>query len=101
MADEVERLAVAPFREIVEKGNVAIGNAPDANEETSPLMLRAAQNLVREGERAMKRIEPLCNKNYEEYGLNFVDAIKENGKAYPQYFPRIPACQTVIPRNVN
>ncbi|XXG94269.1 hypothetical protein Hte_000523 [Hypoxylon texense] len=78
MADEVERLAIAPFREIVEKGNVAIGNAPDADEETSPLMLKAAQNLVREGERAMKRIEPLCHKNYEEYGVNFVDAIKEN-----------------------
>ncbi|KAI1779613.1 hypothetical protein F4818DRAFT_399953 [Hypoxylon cercidicola] len=78
MADEVERLAIAPFREIVEKGNAAIGNAPDADEETSPLMLKAAQNLVREGERAMKRIEPLCVKNYEEYGVNFVDAIKEN-----------------------
>ncbi|KAI0176083.1 hypothetical protein GGR52DRAFT_571057 [Hypoxylon sp. FL1284] len=81
MADEVERLAVAPFREIVEKGNAAIGNAPNADQETSPLMLKAAQNLVREGERAMKRIEPLCTKNYDEYGVNFVDAIKENGKA--------------------
>ncbi|OTB03732.1 hypothetical protein M426DRAFT_12237 [Hypoxylon sp. CI-4A] len=78
MADEVERLAIAPFREIVEKGNVAIGNAPNADEETTPLMLKAAQNLAREGERALKRIEPLCTKNFEEYGLNFVDAIKEN-----------------------
>ncbi|KAI2469885.1 hypothetical protein F4781DRAFT_203562 [Annulohypoxylon bovei var. microspora] len=78
MADEVERLAIAPFREIVDKGNVAIGNAPNADEETSPLMLKAAQNLLREGERALKRIEPLCTKNLEEYGVNFVDAIKEN-----------------------
>ncbi|KAI1102179.1 hypothetical protein F4804DRAFT_276775 [Jackrogersella minutella] len=78
MADEVERLAIAPFREIVEKGNTAIGNAPNADEETSSLMLKAAQNLVREGERALKRIEPLCTKNFEEYGVNFVDAIKEN-----------------------
>ncbi|KAL7629057.1 hypothetical protein AAE478_000575 [Parahypoxylon ruwenzoriense] len=78
MADEVERLAVAPFREIVEKGNIAIGNAPNADEETSSLMLKVAQNLVKEGERALKRIEPLCTKNYEEYGVNFVDAIKEN-----------------------
>ncbi|KAI1761093.1 hypothetical protein GGR53DRAFT_525404 [Hypoxylon sp. FL1150] len=76
--DEVERLAIAPFREIVEKGNAAIENAPKADEETSPLMMKAAQNLVREGERAMKRIEPLCIKNFEEYGVNFVDAIKEN-----------------------
>lgn len=83
MADEVERLAIAPFREIVEKGNVAIENAPNADEETSPLMLKAAQNLVREGERALKRIEPLCTKNFDEYGVNFVDAIKENGKVVP------------------
>ncbi|KAI0852597.1 hypothetical protein F5Y00DRAFT_251173 [Daldinia vernicosa] len=78
MTDEVERLAIAPFREIVEKGNAAIENVPNADEETSPLMLKAAQNLVREGERALKRIEPLCTKNFEEYGVNFVDAIKEN-----------------------
>ncbi|OTA93679.1 hypothetical protein M434DRAFT_30672 [Hypoxylon sp. CO27-5] len=78
MADEIERLAIAPFREIVEKGNVAIGNAPNADEETSPLMLKVAQSLVREGERALKRIEPLCTKNFEEYSVNFVDAIKEN-----------------------
>lgn len=95
MADEVERLAIAPFREIVEKGNTAIENAQNADEETSPLMLKAAQNLVREGERAMKRIEPLCNKNFDEYSVNFVDAIKENGKATPQSFPRILACQKV------
>lgn len=82
MTDEVERLAIAPFREIVEKGNAAIENVPNADEETSPLMLKAAQNLVREGERALKRIEPLCTKNFEEYGVNFVDAIKENGKIY-------------------
>ncbi|KAI1393949.1 uncharacterized protein F4822DRAFT_31353 [Hypoxylon trugodes] len=78
MADEVERLAIAPFRDIVEKGNVAIENAANADEETSPLMLKAAQSLVREGDRALKRIEPLCTKNFDEYGVNFVDAIKEN-----------------------
>ncbi|KAI0008582.1 hypothetical protein F4779DRAFT_618460 [Xylariaceae sp. FL0662B] len=78
MADEVERLAIAPFREIVEKGKVAIQNAPDASKELSPLMLKAAQNLVKEGERALKRIEPLCTRNYDEFGCNFIDAIKEN-----------------------
>ncbi|KAI5866771.1 hypothetical protein GGS23DRAFT_593507 [Durotheca rogersii] len=78
MADEVERLATAPFREIIEKGRTAIENAPHADEETSPLMVKVAQSLVREGERALKRIEPLCTKNYEDYGVNFVDAMKEN-----------------------
>ncbi|KAI1079199.1 hypothetical protein F5B20DRAFT_545378 [Whalleya microplaca] len=78
MADEVERLAIAPFREIIEKGTVAIENASNAGEEISPLMLKVAQNLVKEGERALKRIEPLCTRNYDEFGSNFIDAIKEN-----------------------
>ncbi|KAI0593852.1 hypothetical protein F4775DRAFT_607034 [Biscogniauxia sp. FL1348] len=78
MDDEVERLMLAPFREIVEKSNAAIENAGAADETSAALMLRAAQSLMKEGERALKRLEPLCIKNYEEYGSNFIDAIKEN-----------------------
>ncbi|KAI1336304.1 hypothetical protein F5Y15DRAFT_395220 [Xylariaceae sp. FL0016] len=77
MADEAERLVVAPFREIVEKGKTATENAKEAGDDAAA-MLKAAQNLVKEGERALKRIEPICAKNCEEYGANFVDAIKEN-----------------------
>lgn len=80
MADEVERLVVAAFKEIVEKANVAIQNAKGADEDVSAPMLKAAQNLSKEGERALKRIEPLCRKNYDDYGHNFVDAVKEHGK---------------------
>jgi hypothetical protein len=43
-------------------------------------MLKAAQSLVKEGERALKRIEPLCRKHLDEYGSNFLDALKENGE---------------------
>ncbi|ORY65486.1 uncharacterized protein BCR38DRAFT_484903 [Pseudomassariella vexata] len=78
MAEEVERLVVAPFREIVEKANQAIVNAGDADEHVSAPMLKAAQNLAKEGERALKKIEPLCKKNNDDYGSNFVDAIKEH-----------------------
>ncbi|KAI0020958.1 hypothetical protein F4780DRAFT_305804 [Xylariomycetidae sp. FL0641] len=79
MADEVERLVVAPFKEIVEKGNVAIENAArGASQDVADAMLKAAQSLVKEGERAVKRIEPLCSKAFDDYGSNFVDAIKEN-----------------------
>lgn len=73
--DDIADLVVTPFRDIVEKGQTAVENAGD----TQP-MLKAAQSLVKEGERALKRIEPLCRKQLEEYGSNFLDALKENGK---------------------
>ncbi|KAK8079780.1 hypothetical protein PG997_007598 [Apiospora hydei] len=78
MADEVERLILGPFKEIVEKANVAIANAEGADEHVAASMLKAAQSLAKEGERALKRIEPLCTKNHEQYGTNFVDAVKEH-----------------------
>ncbi|KAH8681258.1 hypothetical protein BX600DRAFT_16720 [Xylariales sp. PMI_506] len=78
MADEADRLVVAPFREIVEKANVAIENARNADDEAAAPMLKAAQSLAKEGERALKRIEPLCSDYYQEYGVNFIDAVKEH-----------------------
>ncbi|RYP53896.1 hypothetical protein DL768_001208 [Monosporascus sp. mg162] len=78
MADEVERLIIAPFREIVEKGNVAHKNAQNADDEKVASMVKAAQSLVKEGDRALKRIEPLCTNNYSEYGTNFINAVKEH-----------------------
>ncbi|KAH7150037.1 hypothetical protein B0J13DRAFT_281763 [Dactylonectria estremocensis] len=71
--DDVNDLVVTPFRDMVEKGRTAIENAGDDKP-----MLKASQALVKEGERALKRIEPLCRKHLDEYGSNFVDALKEN-----------------------
>lgn len=76
--DDINELVVNPFRDIVDKGRAAVENAVD----TQP-MLKAAQSLVKEGERALKRIEPLCRKHLDEYGSNFLDALKENGKPPP------------------
>ncbi|KAK9414051.1 putative SH3 domain-containing protein [Seiridium unicorne] len=78
MADEIERLVLSPFREIAEKADTAVQNAEAADEDISGPMRKAAQSLAKEGERALKRVEPLCNKNFEEYGANFVDAMKEH-----------------------
>ena len=72
--DDVEDLVVTPFRDIVEKGKTAIGNAGD-----NEAMIKAATTLVKEGERALRRIEPLCKKHLDDYGANFVISIKENG----------------------
>jgi hypothetical protein len=73
--DLVHDLVLSPFKEVTEKGKTAVENAG----ETQP-MLKASQQLQREGERAIKKIEPLCRKQMEEYGPNFVDALKENGE---------------------
>ncbi|KAL3953446.1 hypothetical protein ACCO45_011402 [Purpureocillium lilacinum] len=71
--DDVVELVLTPFKDVVEKGRVAANNAGD-----SQPMLKAALALVKEGERALKRIEPLCKKHLDEYGSGFVDALKEN-----------------------
>ncbi|KAF5659255.1 hypothetical protein FHETE_9499 [Fusarium heterosporum] len=71
--DDVADLVISPFRDIVDKGRKAIENAGDDKP-----MLKASQSLVKEGERALKKIEPLCRKHLDEYGSNFLDALKEN-----------------------
>lgn len=80
MADEVERLITAPFREIVEKGTIAVENSKDAAEDVGRAMLKAAQGLIKEGDRALKKMEPLCETHLADYGTNFVIAIKESGE---------------------
>ena len=80
MDDDVQNLVLAPFQEIVEKGKTALQNATDAGLTKSDHMSRAAQNLVRDGERALKKIEPLCKRHWDEYSTNFIFALKENGK---------------------
>lgn len=72
----VEDVVLAPFGDIVSHGKAAISNAEDIGDEE---MSRAAGVLVKEGERALKRLEPVCRKLYEEYGSNFVDALMDNG----------------------
>jgi hypothetical protein len=71
--DEATALVVAPFRDIVDKAKAALDNAGD-----NEAMRKASQALVREGERALTRIEPLCQKHVDEYSLNFINALKED-----------------------
>ncbi|KAI0203780.1 hypothetical protein F4808DRAFT_476175 [Astrocystis sublimbata] len=75
---EVERLVLSQFREIVEKGKVALDNVDSAGENAPEPMRKAAQNLIKEGERALKKIEPVSTATHEEYGSNFINAVKEN-----------------------
>lgn len=83
MAVEVEDLIVQPFRELINRGNEAIANAEAARPEDvvlAQLMLKSARAVVREGERALQRIEPLLLGHLEKYGDAFRDAARECGK---------------------
>ncbi|KAG5999651.1 hypothetical protein E4U43_001941 [Claviceps pusilla] len=71
--DTVDDLAIKPFREVVEKGKLAIENAGDSQD-----MMKEALRLVKVGERCLTRIESTCRKLYNEYGTNFIIALKEN-----------------------
>ncbi|KAK0715859.1 hypothetical protein B0H67DRAFT_252806 [Lasiosphaeris hirsuta] len=75
MDDDVQNLVLAPFRDVVEKGKTAVDNAKDAGLQP---MQKAAQSLVNNAERALKKIEPVCRRQLEEYGPSFIDALKEN-----------------------
>ncbi|KAK0643545.1 hypothetical protein B0T16DRAFT_184666 [Cercophora newfieldiana] len=75
MDADVQDLVLSSFQDVVAKGRTALENATSAS---APRMQKAAQGLVSNGERALKKIEPLCKRQVEEYGGSFVDALKEN-----------------------
>ena len=79
-----EELVTRIFREVVERGNEAVTQAEDVADEDEEVgwgMLKAGQALVKEGERATKRLRTLLDKHDAE----FSDAIKQlmvhNGEA--------------------
>lgn len=83
MAVEVEDLLVQPFRELIKRGNEAITNGEAArleNPELSQVMLRSARAVVREGERALQKVQPLLLDHLERHGDAFRDAFKNCGK---------------------
>jgi hypothetical protein len=80
----MDDLVITPFRDIVVKGRSAVENAGDNRP-----MAKAAQSLIEEGERALKKIDPLCHTYLDKYGFNFVEALKENGEP-PLHIPPGP-----------
>lgn len=77
--DDVLDLVISPFNDIITRGQIAVENAGD----NGP-MLKAAQSLIREGERALNKIEPLCRMLLDKHGLKFLDFLNEDGKSLLQ-----------------
>ena len=82
MAEDIEQLVLAPFREIAEKGRLAMQNAIAAEPDKAQVMKKMGNALVKEGERAVKRMEPLCQRHHEKSGSYFVDALKDEGRVH-------------------
>lgn len=86
MAVDVEELIINPFKEVVERGCEALANAEDAQHddpELSKQMHKSAQAIVREGERALKRIQPLWDSHVDRYGDDFKESMRDNGLSPP------------------
>jgi hypothetical protein len=82
MALEVEDAIIHPFLELVERGKEAVTNAEAArlvNPDLSEVMLKSARAAIREGERALQRVQPLVLGHLERYGDCFRDAIRDHG----------------------
>ncbi|KAF4989614.1 hypothetical protein FDECE_14650 [Fusarium decemcellulare] len=71
--DLIEDLIITPFSEIVENGHIAIHNAG-----TAQPMLRIAEALVREADRAMRRVQRLAEKRILRHGLDFAHAVQDS-----------------------
>ena len=84
MAIDVEQLILQPFRDVVERGKEAAGNAESTGDDepgVAKAMLKSARTLVREGERALQRLQPLWDERVAQHGDTFVEAMRDNGKA--------------------
>lgn len=87
MAVDAEDLIIQPFKELVQRGKEAIKSAQDAQDahhdgisvETTNQMLKSANGVVKEGERALQKLYPLWASQLERYGEAFLEAINNNG----------------------
>lgn len=86
MAVDIEELIIAPIREVVDRGKEAVANAESADDrdddadDTAKRMAKAGKALVREGERALKRLQPLWDDQVKKYGDAFRTAMDKNGE---------------------
>ncbi|KAK4095988.1 hypothetical protein N658DRAFT_437040 [Parathielavia hyrcaniae] len=80
MAVDAEDLLIRPFRDVVAAGTVALTNASTHAAQESPApadnadrMARAAQAIVREGERALHKVQLVWNDQAGKHGDSFGD----------------------------
>ncbi|KAK4233534.1 hypothetical protein C8A03DRAFT_19410 [Achaetomium macrosporum] len=71
MAVDAEDLLIQPFRDVVAAGAAAVANAGRGPADHVDRMSRAAQALVREGERALTKVQLVWNDHVARHGDTF------------------------------
>lgn len=87
MAPDAEDLLIRPLRDVVTVGNVAatrvaphaLSQSPGSADHADP-MSRAAQALVREGERALNKVQLVWRDQLSRYGDVFCETMVQQGK---------------------
>jgi hypothetical protein len=80
MAVDAEDLLIRPFRDVVAVGSAAVTNASThATHDNADRMSRAAQAIVREGERALNKVQVVWNDQSSKYGDSFRDMMVQQG----------------------
>lgn len=84
MSVDAEELLIQPFRNVVVLGTTALLNAAATPRDDSqhggvPEMTSAAQSLVREGERALKKVQAIWDDQVRRYGDSFKEMILQQG----------------------
>ena len=85
MAVNAEDLFLEPFREVIQRTTEASANAEaaqHADPDLAKAMSKAAAALLREGDRALRRLQPLWNSQVEKHGESFEDAMRDDGEFF-------------------
>lgn len=93
MAVDPEDLLIRPFRDVVALGVVAVTNAGtgsaastsqggSASPDRAACMRKAAQALVREGERALAKVQLVWNDQVAKHGNGFREIIVDQGEQH-------------------
>lgn len=86
MTADAEELLIRPFRDVVAVGTAAVTNAASLGPhraDDADRMSRAAQALVREGERALKKLQPVWDDQVQKLGDIFKRMITQQGIVRP------------------
>ncbi|KAK8042470.1 hypothetical protein PG994_012953 [Apiospora phragmitis] len=81
MSIDVECFVIHPFQELVKIAKEAAANAEAGQSddpERSKRMLKSARGLVKEGERALQKIQPLWDAQVDKHGNAFKRGIADN-----------------------
>ncbi len=85
MAVDAGELVISPFKEVVERGKDAVAAAAAAETTgqcepgLSNRMAIAGRAVVREGQRALQRVQPIWDARVEKHGDIFKDAFMKQG----------------------